>query len=353
MISSTNFGSALLAVIIAGGTAMTASAATVETRKVRDWELSAYTNDETGKFSHCGLYAYYRNEVLLILSLEPNGDMTIGFTSDNFKFEPKVQVPAKVAVDGRVIGEQGYTVDEQHVNVFVGDSPRIMRRLKRGLRVTVDFGHEQYRFDLKNSSAGLAEIQACVKQHVRAGTTSKPAATAEPEPEAAAAETNTPSLEERLEGSILAANLLARLGIDGWRLVDKSAAPDWAASHEIYWSGRDILGTVQVIRAEERGSDLQTIREAILGDDASNCGGAFMSGTTEGTTNEGKSRHFYTSCTATSSDWRAYYSVVPRPAGGHIVYTSAALGEHLAKADDVGLRISRVAHDVVQERGAP
>jgi len=348
MISSSKFGNILLASLIAGGTALTASAATVETRKVRDWELSAYTNDDTGEFSHCGLYAYYRNEVLLILSLEPNGDMTVGFTSDNFKFEPNVRIPAKVTVDGRVIGEEGYTVDAGHVNVFVGNSPRVMRRLKRGLRITVDFGNDQFRFDLKNSSAGLSEIQACVKQHVRAGTTSKPATAETPAPER-----GMPSTEERLEGAILAANLLARLGIDSWRLLDKSASPDWAQSHEVFWSSQDIIGTVQVIRAEEQGSDLKSIREAILGDDASNCGGAFMSGTTEGTNNEGLSRHFYTSCTATSSDWRAFYSVVPRPAGGHIIYTSAAFGNQLAKADDVGVRISRVAHDVVKQRGAP
>ena len=59
---------------------------------VGEWTGGAYTNDNTGAFSHCAASSRYRSGVLVVLAKDLDGDWSLGFASDGLSFTTGVKV---------------------------------------------------------------------------------------------------------------------------------------------------------------------------------------------------------------------------------------------------------------------
>ena len=329
-------------------------AATLETRSVRDWTMGAYTSDETGAFSHCTIYAEYRNGVVLLMAIDRDFDYTLGFSTDAFSFAAGDEIPVDVSVDGHLIGRTAYVISSDHVSVFINEGSRAINRLKRGRRITARIDGETYLFDLDNSAYALGQAEECVAGHVRRGSRTKPVPTTqEPVSDEDTAAGSDDRSAARLEATLLSANLLGRLSLDAWTLrapEAKPEKPDVAGRYDAFWESADAIGGVMLFLPDEATPTTAKLRRDIVSDDAARCAGNFTSAQTASTA---PGVHFVVSCTAIEDPWSSFYSIIDRPGGGRIVFATASAGKDLAVASTLGLETATRAHETVRRTAAP
>jgi hypothetical protein len=68
---------------------------------VGDWTGGAYTNDETGAFSHCAAGGQYREGTYLVLSHNIDSSWSIGFANQSWNMAIQETLPIGVTFDGR------------------------------------------------------------------------------------------------------------------------------------------------------------------------------------------------------------------------------------------------------------
>ena len=181
------FGAVLLAT--------TVEAATVEEFKAEDWDGLAFTSDETGNFTHCSVYATYKNGSTLYISYEAGESWYFSVANDNWKLDEGGSYPIKFKVDGRgEIEGTGSALGPTQIGLPVETDHPFVGQLRRGNRLVITFQHEDYAFELSNSRKAMNAAQDCVRRHVKLGThTPVVAKTDEPPKQESEQASETPS----------------------------------------------------------------------------------------------------------------------------------------------------------------
>ncbi len=65
------------------------------------WSGMAYTDDKTGRFSHCAVASTYTNGVTLMFGVLPGGNVNIGFTRPDWTFKVGQTIPGEIRIDRR------------------------------------------------------------------------------------------------------------------------------------------------------------------------------------------------------------------------------------------------------------
>ena len=68
---------------------------------VGNWKGGAFTDDNTGAFSHCGATTSYGNGVILVVGQNASNSWLLGFASPNFHLTKGASVPIDVTFDGQ------------------------------------------------------------------------------------------------------------------------------------------------------------------------------------------------------------------------------------------------------------
>ena len=71
------------------------------TVNVGNWIGGAFSNDQTGAFSHCGATTSYGNGVILVVGQNASNSWLLGFASPNFHLTKGASVPIDVTFDGQ------------------------------------------------------------------------------------------------------------------------------------------------------------------------------------------------------------------------------------------------------------
>jgi hypothetical protein len=69
--------------------------------RVGNWSGGAFTNDQTGAFSHCSASTPYANGVVLLVAQNASGSWTLGFGSPSFKLAVDETFPINITFDGQ------------------------------------------------------------------------------------------------------------------------------------------------------------------------------------------------------------------------------------------------------------
>src|SRR5713226_8223090 len=64
------------------------------------WSGGAYTNDQTGTFSHCGASVGYHSGILMLVTINRSFGWALGFYSPEWNLVPKTQIPVELHFDG-------------------------------------------------------------------------------------------------------------------------------------------------------------------------------------------------------------------------------------------------------------
>src|SRR6266702_4220198 len=68
---------------------------------VGNWKGGAYTNDQTGSFSHCAAGAQYASGVYFVVMIDGSGGWSLGFMHEQWKLTTGEAFPLTLTFDGQ------------------------------------------------------------------------------------------------------------------------------------------------------------------------------------------------------------------------------------------------------------
>src|SRR5437879_13061209 len=71
------------------------------TISIGNWQGGAYTNDQTGSFSHCAAGARYASGVYFMVTIDGNGGWGLGFMHEQWTLTPGQAFPLTLTFDGQ------------------------------------------------------------------------------------------------------------------------------------------------------------------------------------------------------------------------------------------------------------
>jgi hypothetical protein len=144
-----------------------AKAATITSYKVAGWNMGAYTNDQTRRFTHCAASAQYRNGLLLLFSVSESFQWSIGFSNQDWSLRPGREIDVEFQIDGgRTHSVRGTVATEKLLRARLPDNVELFNQFRVGLRLVVSLNdNAPVTFNLTDTNAMLTEILQCARKY--------------------------------------------------------------------------------------------------------------------------------------------------------------------------------------------
>jgi hypothetical protein len=157
------------------------------------WSGGAYTDDRTGRFSHCSAGVAYDNGInLFVVSTEAHG-WWLGFWNPQWSLSPNASVPIKLRFDGQPpVDVPGTVTNAQTLLVPIPDDSRLTDRFQRSSQLTMTAQGRPFALSLGSTSAVLAELAKCVRSSVALETHAPPSPSAQATPPSSPLDTGAP-----------------------------------------------------------------------------------------------------------------------------------------------------------------
>lgn len=339
-----------------------------------NWKGAAYTNDNTGRFSHCAMSTAYQSGISMFFAVSDNYTWRIGWSNTSWNLSVNQTYTVSLSVDGVNAG----TVQAKAVNrqFFVGELPAqatLFDLFRRGNQLTMVTGTDRFQFSLLGTNAALTVLLNCTRTQLASApaqprppqsgadrpgpiTTPQPAQpSAQPTPPSAPPPANPRRLwpestaQQRVEAARTLSAILATPRMQGFRPMSEREAIDrdlaQSARADLTWRSDLLTGALDIVPAQS-GLTASTIAGTIIAADRRACGsGRFDSGTTTDPRSQRVARLF-TTCEASLRTTEARYMVVPM-ADGVSHYVFAMVGPSFQSGDG-RTEVARVADDLRQ-----
>jgi hypothetical protein len=238
--------------------ASSAQAATLWNDHIGNWTLGAYSDDKGGGFSHCGALASYQNGILLMFSVAKNFTWSIGFANPKWNIRPGTQYNVAYWVDnGPAQFATPTALSDELVTAVLPDNVALFNSFRYGQMLYVKVRGSELNpipFNLTNTSQMLTFLLRCAQS---GGVKPSSAMVAAPNmfgtPNTAqVTPTNTksepPSVAQKAEATLLAANLVSELGITGFKFLRPDEMPKGITA-DAMWAADKTVGTVHILPA--------------------------------------------------------------------------------------------------------
>lgn len=136
-----------------------------------NWIGAAYTNDQTGSFSHCAVTAEYVTGDTLIFSLDRSGAVGVGVSSPELNLQPGTRFPVSVEVDNR----RSFTADAVAKSsdlaiLYIDNLEAALNAFRRGFNLQIEaiIEGEYVRggYSLKGTFRALDMMTECAVEHI-------------------------------------------------------------------------------------------------------------------------------------------------------------------------------------------
>lgn len=317
---------ALVAFVLVGHTSQ---ATQIRHFNIGGWYAGAYTNDATGRFSHCAGTATYRSHIALVFSINRTFHWSMGLANTIWRLHVGTKYPVAFSVDQRVpIRTVATVIMPSMIEIPLTDSATLFHQFQNGYVLHVATAKRVFSFNLTNTSKLLPALLECAQNRGRAfASSTNPFASKSLKANAAG------QAAHGAEATTFAANLLSLAGISNFKFLTPAELPTFHG--DARWVHGTTVGTVDVL-PRATPEQLKGIAAALIGSDAKACKGAFLSGAmpAKGST----LAHIFTSCDTNGKSTVVYYLAVPRRAGGAYLISTASFGsEKPAKKTDASL----------------
>jgi len=149
---------ALLQVCLAGSAHAKGPFGTVN---VGGWTGGAFSNDETGAFSHCAVTAPYANGVILVVSENAAGIWSLAFASPSYHFNKGENAAIDVTFDGQEQARLFATAFRPDMLTAVMPL-NVVRTFQKASLMVATAGHAVLNFDLRSTGPVIAALANCV-----------------------------------------------------------------------------------------------------------------------------------------------------------------------------------------------
>ncbi|WP_298878905.1 S1C family serine protease [uncultured Bradyrhizobium sp.] len=131
------------------------------TVNVGGWTGGAFSNDETGAFSHCAVTAPYANGVILVVSQNAAGIWSLAFASPSYHFNKGENAAIDVTFDGQEQARLFATAYRSDMLTAVLPL-NVVRTFQKANLMVATAGHAVLNFDLRSTGPVIAALANCV-----------------------------------------------------------------------------------------------------------------------------------------------------------------------------------------------
>jgi hypothetical protein len=381
--------------------AIPANAAVIQQFKVADWDIGAYTNDQSGRFSHCAAAGRYKNGITLLFSVTESLEWAVGFSSPEWNLRQGRQFDVEFRIDGgKLHTVNGRAVSNRLLRATLPDNAELFNQFRYGNQLVARVeSNPEARFKLSNTAAMLTEVLKCARkykghvansanpkatnqraqerdtgnndrprQNPNSGTGSSSGSNADDtrntrlrdreddmpnrfnqdqQPQQQQTPANIgPTEETRAEAAELATNILRRANIPDFQIQkpDQLSA-NFRDKYDVVWKAEGITGTLRVL-AGPRANTVEKIRAEVVASDVAACKGRFATGVVPATSGS-QAATIQTSCDGDPA-WAVYYIATPRRKGGIYLLGIFGAGEAAARLQSVTNAYRLVALEVLE-----
>lgn len=128
---------------------------------IGNWIGGAFSNDETGAFSHCAATAPYANGVILVVGYNAAGIWSLAFASPSYRFKQGENAAIDVIFDGQEQARLFATANQP--NMLTAVMPvNVVRTFQKGSLMVATTGRTVLNFDLTSAGPVIAALANCV-----------------------------------------------------------------------------------------------------------------------------------------------------------------------------------------------
>lgn len=169
----------MTAAIVAGTAVATmaqADAAQMTRFKSGNWSGGAYSNDSTGRFSHCAASASYKSGILLLFSVDKNLKWKMGFAKSGWNLRRGDNYPVSYRIDRfRIYRGQAQAINNRLATVKLpGSRANVFNQMRRGRLLSVATKTDVLKFSLNGTSRMLSSLLRCAERYGRRSGGSNP-----------------------------------------------------------------------------------------------------------------------------------------------------------------------------------
>ncbi|MGY8676718.1 trypsin-like peptidase domain-containing protein [Bradyrhizobium sp. UFLA05-153] len=128
---------------------------------IGNWVGGAFSNDESGAFSHCAATAPYANGVILVVAQNAAGSWLLSFASPGYKFNKGENAAIDVIFDGQEQARVFATANRSDMLTAIMP-PNVVRSFQKASLMVATAGHTVLQFQLTSSGPVIAALANCV-----------------------------------------------------------------------------------------------------------------------------------------------------------------------------------------------
>ena len=137
---------------------------------VGNWKGGAYTNDQTGAFSHCSAIAQYASGVFFVVMIDGNGGWSLGFMHEQWKLKTGEAFPLTLTFDGQQpFNVHGVPIADKLVRVPMPSNSSLISQFRRAKAMTAFTQGQLFQFNLDQTGQLLPVLANCVARIKQSG----------------------------------------------------------------------------------------------------------------------------------------------------------------------------------------
>jgi hypothetical protein len=293
------------------------------------WTGGAYTNDQTGAFSHCSASVPYKSGIVMFAVVNRFFGWSLAFADPRWALSPKTQIPLELHFDaGPAFNVFGTVLTPILVEVPMPDNSKLINTFRNSLQMSAWAQGQAFLFNLTGTSRVMVQLVDCVMTELAVETRQPgPSPAVVPgQPAAPPLQNPVASQEAQLEEMQLATNFLLAAQLPNARVLTKSETPIELSSFGAAWKASGALGGVKTFLPRPGLTGLMIASE-LIGTDSQSCKGKFASARSSELVDSDVVFRAATSCVDSENERSAEYFISPGPHGGFVAFLVLAVTE--------------------------
>lgn len=130
---------------------------------VGNWKGGAYTNDQSGSFSHCAAGARYTSGIFFLVMIDSSGGWSLGFMHEDWKLVQGQAFPLTLTFDGQQpFNVHGVPIADKLVRVPMPTNSALIAQFRKARAMTAYTQGQLFQFNLDQTGQLLPVLANCV-----------------------------------------------------------------------------------------------------------------------------------------------------------------------------------------------
>jgi S1-C subfamily serine protease len=138
--------------------------------KVGNWTGGAYTNDQSGAFTHCAAGSPYLSGIYFLVMVDQNLNWSLGFAHEKWTLTPGQAFPISLTFDGQPpFNVHGVGITTNLVRVPMPDNSSLIAQFRRAKGMSAYTQGQLFQFSLNQTAQLLPTLVNCVAKTKQVG----------------------------------------------------------------------------------------------------------------------------------------------------------------------------------------